>query len=180
MVPATIFTKEETTKNISHGTERLTKISPELFLENGKSERGVKMKVFYPVIFTATHDKKDTFLISIPDIGGMTEGRGIEDAFAMARDYIGCRLYEKEADEIPPASAPKDIDIDKSEFAGLGDSFISIVDLDLGEYRRKMSKKSVRRNVSIPLWLDRAAKEAHLNVSRILQEAIIEKLGLKE
>lgn len=30
------------------------------------------MVLLYPVIFTATHDKKDTYLVYIPDLDGMT------------------------------------------------------------------------------------------------------------
>ena len=42
------------------------------------------MVVVYPVIFTATHDKKDTYLIYIPDIDGTTQGHGLSDSIYMA------------------------------------------------------------------------------------------------
>ncbi len=142
------------------------------------TERKMIMTLIYPVIFTATHDKKDTYLVEIPDIKGMTEGRGLEDAYRMARDYIGCALYDKSDNLIPEASALSDIDVKKGEFANTGDSFVSLVDLDLDVFRRKMNNKSVRRNVSIPAWLNQAADEAHINVSRVLQEALMEKLGV--
>lgn len=57
------------------------------------------MKVSYPVIFTRTGDKKDTYLIEIPDIQGLTEGFGIDDAVHMAKDYIGCTLYDIQEDK---------------------------------------------------------------------------------
>ena len=38
------------------------------------------MGVAYPVIFTATKDEKDTYLVYIPDIDGMTEGHGLFEA----------------------------------------------------------------------------------------------------
>lgn len=142
------------------------------------TERKMIMTLIYPVIFTVTHDKKDTYLIEIPDIKGMTEGHGLEDAYRMARDYIGCALYDKQDNLIPEASVLSDIDVKKGEFAGEGDSFVSLVDLDIDVFRRKMNKKSVRRNVSIPAWLNQAADEAHINVSRVLQEALMEKLGV--
>ena len=47
------------------------------------------MTVIYPVIFTRTNDETDTYLVSIPDIQGMTEGHGLADAISMAKDYIG-------------------------------------------------------------------------------------------
>lgn len=136
------------------------------------------MVVIYPVIFTATHDEKDTYLVYIPDIDGMTEGYGLENAYHMARDYMGCTFYNQPDESLPDATAVSEIDIFKGAFADAGDSFVSLVDLDLTAYRRKMNSKAVRRNVSIPEWLNQAADEAHLNVSRILQEALIEKLNI--
>lgn len=136
--------------------------------------------IIYPVILTATHDEKDTYLVYIPDIDGMTEGYGLEDAYRMARDYMGCTFYDKDNNALPVPSNIKDIDVSLSAFADAGDSFVTLVDFDLDGYRRKMNRKSVRRNVSIPEWLNDAADEAHLNVSRILQDALMDKLGVKQ
>ncbi len=135
------------------------------------------MSVIYPVIFTATHDRKDTYLVYIPDINGMTEGYGLEDAVNMARDYIGCTFFDKPADILPPASNIAEIDVSQSEFSNEGESFVSLVDTDLDAFRQKMDNKPVRRNVSLPNWLNKKANEAHINVSRVLQDALIEKLG---
>lgn len=136
------------------------------------------MAIVYPVIFTKTGDEKDTYLVYIPDLDGMTEGYGINDAIYMARDYIGCSLYDKEDSAFPKASSLDEIDVSKGEFADAGESFKSLVDLDIVAYRRKMNSKSVRKNVSLPAWLDLEAENAHLNLSRVLQEALKEKLNL--
>lgn len=138
------------------------------------------MILIYPVVLTATHDEKDTYLVYIPDLDGMTEGYGLEDAIHMARDYMGCSLYDKIDSDIPDASELSSIDISKTPFETEGDSFITLIDFDLSTYRRMMNKKAVRRNVSIPEWLNKAADEAHINVSRVLQEALKEKLGIIE
>lgn len=139
------------------------------------------MTVIYPVIFTPTHDKRNTYLVHIPDFKGInagsTEGYGLDDAIHMARDYIGCSLYSIDDSSLPKASNVGSIDVKNSDF-GTPDSFVSLVDLDLDAYRRMMNKKAVRRNVSIPEWLDEAAKKSNLNISRVLQEALIEKLGI--
>jgi len=139
------------------------------------------MVLLYPVIFTATHDKKDTYLVYIPDLDGMTEGRGLKDSIRMARDYMGCTLYQKKDELIPKARTLSEAKVSMSPFykkEKAKDSFVSLVDFDLDAYRKMMNKKSVRRNVSIPAWLDQAAEEAHINVSRVLQEALMEKLNL--
>lgn len=135
------------------------------------------MVVIYPVILTATHDEKDTYLIYIPDIDGMTEGYGLEDAIHMARDYMGCTFYDISDENIPKPTAASDVKVEDGAFSEAGDSFVTLVDLDLDAYRRKINNKAVRRNVSIPSWLNQAAEAAHLNVSRVLQEALMEKLG---
>ena len=60
-----------------------------------------------------------------------------------------------------------------------GNTFVSLVDIDSGEYRRKVDTKTVRRNVTLPSWLNYEAEHANINVSRVLQEALISALGLK-
>ena len=39
--------------------------------------------------------------------------------------------------------------------------------------------KAVRRTVSVPRWLDEAASAANLSLSRILQDALKERLGVQ-
>ena len=137
------------------------------------------MTIVYPVIFTKTNDNKDTYLVEIPDMKGFTEGHGLADAVSMARDYIGGYCMEKDDADIPKATEPTEIDISKSEFADGENTFIALVDLDIDAYRRKMMTRAVRKNVSIPEWMDKAAKKEHINVSRVLQEALIQKIGVR-
>lgn len=138
------------------------------------------MIVMYPAIFTRTGDQKDTYTVEIPDIQGFTEGYGIADAIDMARDYIGGYCLNKDDDAIPTPSKVQEIDLDKCDLTSeeKENSFVSIVDLDLNAYRRKINSRAVRRNVSIPAWLDQAAEKEHINFSRALQEALMQKLNM--
>ena len=135
------------------------------------------MKVIYPVVFSRTNDEKDTYLVEIPDINGFTEGYGLADAIEMARDYIAGHCYKLSEEELPAASAIEAIDPAKCEFVDGDNSFVSVIDADLDAYRRKVEKRAVRRNVSIPAWLDQAAEKEHINFSRVLQEALMQKLN---
>lgn len=138
------------------------------------------MKYAYPVIFTRTEDEKDTILIEVPDLEIMTEGFGIADSIEMARDAIGLSGITLE-DMGRPIQKPSDmrkIDLKKSEFASAEKSFISLVDVDFAKYRKKADNKMVRKNVTIPNWLNKAAEKEKINVSRVLQEALIEKVRL--
>ncbi len=139
-------------------------------------KKEVYMTTVYPVIFTRTGDEKDTYLIEIPDLNGMTEGFGLANAIQVARDYVGCRLYDMDEADYPEASPIESIDVSKGEFSDAGNSIVSMVDIDMEKYRMQLDNQPVRRNVSLPNWLNQKANEAHINVSRVLQEALMEKL----
>ncbi|MBO5523078.1 MAG: type II toxin-antitoxin system HicB family antitoxin [Roseburia sp.] len=138
------------------------------------------MKSVYPVIFTRLNDEKDTVLIEVPDLDILTEGFGMVDAVDMARDAIGLKgiCYEDDGRELPVPSLMGDIDVSKGTFAEDGQGCLSLVDIDFTEYRRKIDNKTVRRNVTLPNWLNQEAEKAHINVSRVLQEALMMKLGV--
>lgn len=56
---------------------------------------------------------------------------------------------------------------------------VSMVDIDFMAYRRAIDNKTVRRNVTLPNWLNQEAEKERLNVSKVLQEALMVKLGLQ-
>lgn len=138
------------------------------------------MKKVYPVIFTPLNDEKDTVLVEVPDLQILTEGYGMVDAIDMARDAIGLKGISCEDDgrDIPEPSELSTVDAAKGTFAEDGEGCISLVDIDFIEYRRRADNKTVRRNVTIPSWLNQEAEKAHLNVSRVLQEALMAKLNV--
>lgn len=134
------------------------------------------MKRVYPVIFTETESGE--YLVEVPDLEILTEGKDLSDAMFMARDAIGMKgiSAEDRKEEIPKASRIDEINIAEGTFADDGKSIVALVDVDFSEYRRKNDKKMVRRNVTLPNWLDCAAEEAGFNVSQVLREALAEKL----
>lgn len=140
------------------------------------------MKNVYPVIFTPLHDEKDTVLVEVPDLKILTQGYGMPDAMYMARDAIGLKGidYEDDGRELPKPSKLIDINTANGTFAEDGEGYVSLVDIDFTEYRRRADNKTVRRNVTIPNWLNQEAEKAHLNVSRVLQEALMSKLGVSK
>jgi len=135
------------------------------------------MKTVYPVIFT--HDN-NIILVEIPDLKILTEGKDIADAIEMARDAIGLKgiSIEDKGEVIPQPSDFEGSNIKDSTFYEAGKTYISLVDVDFVEYRRKADNKMVRRNVTIPNWLDVKAEKENLNVSKVLQEALMEKVGV--
>lgn len=135
------------------------------------------MKKMYPVIFTQT---KECVLVEVPDLEILTEGTNIESAIEMARDAISVTIISMEdnGEFIPIPSKMTDINIANSTFGNSGETFLSLVDTDVDEYRKRIETKPVRRNVSLPSWLNHAAEVSGINVSKVLQEALISTLGI--
>lgn len=136
------------------------------------------MKGVYPVLFTKTDS---AILIEVPDFNILTEGSDMNNAIEMARDAMAlkCVSMEDAKEKIPEPSDISKIDINNGTFSEDGETIISLVDIDSGEYRRKIDTKTVRRNVALPSWLNYEAEHAGINVSRVLQEALMATLGVK-
>ena len=103
------------------------------------------------------------------------------NAVEMARDAIELKCVSMEDDgiEIPLPSEIGSLDINSGTFAEEGVTVISWVDINSGEYRRKIDTRAVRKNVTIPGWLNYEAEHAGINVSRVLQEALMNVLNVK-
>lgn len=141
------------------------------------------MRIAYPTIFTIV---ENNILIEVPDLKILTEACDekiksckIADAIEMTRDSIGLKYIamEDDGEKIVSPSNIWEIDITKGTFFEAGKSFVSMVDVDLTVYRQKIDRKMVRRNVTLPNWLNREAELSHINVSRVLQEALMNKLN---
>lgn len=135
------------------------------------------MKEVYQVIFTKL--KNGNYLVEVPDLECLTEGKNLNDAINMARDAIGLKGISLEDDGKKIPCASDSIDIKKGAFYKEGEFIISLVDIDFDDYRRSVDNRMVRRNVTLPNWMDRLAEKEHLNVSKVLQDAIYKLIGNK-
>lgn len=133
------------------------------------------MKGVFPVLFT---EVEGAVLVEVPDLEILTQGKDLLDAMKMARDAIEvmCVDMEDDGEEIPQGSNVLDL---QGTFTKEGKTIISLVDFDSTEYRRKIDTKTVRRNVALPSWLNYEAEHSGVNVSRVLQEALIKVLGVE-
>lgn len=129
------------------------------------------MKAAYPIILTPG---EKYVVVYIPDFNINTEGADYADAMEMARDAIGIMGIDMEDDKepIPSPSLLSDA------AAAYPEGVATLVDVDFAEYRRRNDMRTVRRNVSLPAWLNAAAENAGLNVSAVLQNALKQELQL--
>jgi predicted RNase H-like HicB family nuclease len=124
------------------------------------------MEYVYPAIFHKNLDD-GSYTILYPDLPGcISEGKSLKNAFFMARSISKewlTYLRDKRM-EIPSASALEDIKVSDGEFVNLISAEVK-------------DAKAVKRTVSIPKWMDDKAVQSGLSLSRVLQEALAEKLA---
>lgn len=142
------------------------------------------MKQVYPTFIVNMNDNSaHPFLVFVPDMAIYTEGSDFADAIQMARDAIGLSGLSMEDHKEPlpiPSTPEKAIQIAKqdTEVLDFSTGFLTYVDVDFTEYRRKMDTRTVRRNVTLPSWLNYEAEHAGINVSKVLQDALMNVLNL--
>lgn len=125
------------------------------------------MRTAYKIILTKD---PEGYLVTVPDFDCNTQGKDIADAMFMARDVIGLMgiTLEDMGKEIPePDTASYEL--------AAGDIEL-YVDVDFTEYRKRNDNKKVKKTLSIPSWLNEKAESEHVNFSRVLEEALIERL----
>jgi len=130
------------------------------------------MKAAYPVILSKG---KKYIIVHVPDFNISTQGKDEADAMEMARDAIGLTGIdmEDESEKLPKPSMLADIKKEKKS------DVITLVDVDFAEYRRKNDLRAVKKNCTIPSWLNHEAEKAGVNFSAILQAALKQELNIR-
>ncbi len=127
------------------------------------------MKLIYPAIFKPFSDGRGGFVVEFPDLPGcVTEGKNLEEAIEMGIDAAsGWILGElEEESKIPVASRYEDINPEN-------DQMINMMLLDINAYAEKYGERAIRKNLTIPAWLNTFAEKNNLNFSKILQDSLL-------
>ena len=129
------------------------------------------MKLVYPACF---YKEETGYSVVVPDLlGCCTQGETLEEAIQMAEDAaLGWLLTALEENEkIPEPTEIKNI---KLEYEN---GFVSLLLLDISAYSEKYgSRKSVKKTLTIPAWLNERAERMEINFSKTLQDALIKKV----
>ena len=64
-------------------------------------------------------------------------------------------------------------------FAEQEDGVIVVVQFDKAEYDRRHNSRAVKKTLTIPEWLNEEALAMNINFSQVLQEALMEKVGIR-
>ena len=126
-------------------------------------------RMVYPIIIS---EENEGYYVYIPDFDISTQGESIADSIMMARDAIGLTGIDMQDEG-------KEIPVPNSKYYENEDSdIITLVDVDFTEYRKRVDNRAVKKNCTIPYWLNVEAEKAGINYSKILQEALISVLGI--
>lgn len=127
------------------------------------------MKLLYPALFKPFSDGSGGYVVEFPDLPGcVTEGRNLEEAIEMGIDAAsGWVLGELEdGEKIPEASKYEEIKPSDGEM-------VNMMLLDIDAYNEKYGEKAIRKNLTIPAWLNAFAEKNNINFSKILQDALL-------
>lgn len=130
------------------------------------------MKYIYPAVFTPETD--GGYLVDFPDIPNcFTDGDTLEEAFENAEDALALTLWgmeEEKSEIVPPTSVDKIV-------APPG-GYVFLIKADTLPVRKMNDTRAVRKNITLPGWMDTLAKERNINFSQLLQNAICRECGI--
>ena len=127
-------------------------------------------KLLYPACFYPC-EEQEGYTVVVPDLPGcVTQGKSLIDAIDMAVDAASGWILDEMEDgnPIPPASKIEDVCADDRP-----GGFVNLIVLDIDAYAEKYGEKAVRKNLTIPAWLNTYAEANNVNFSRVLQDALV-------
>jgi predicted RNase H-like HicB family nuclease len=128
-------------------------------------------RYLFPAIFD--YDE-DGISVEFPDLPGcLTCGGSEEEAFRMAKDSLSLRLYsmEQDGDPIPAPTKGSQLHVEDNQV-------VVLVEAWMPPFRDKMKNRAIKKTLTIPKWLNDLAEKNQVNFSHILQDALMNHLGV--
>ena len=122
------------------------------------------MDYIYPAVFKQNDDS--SYTVTFPDLPGcISEGKSLSKAMNMAQSALSqwIEYLLGASTALPKASDIKSIIVNENELVSL----VNIVVRD---------NRAVKRTISLPKWMDEKVKEKGLSLSRVLQDALSQRL----
>lgn len=126
------------------------------------------MKLTYPACFYPDVEKAGAYAVVVPDLPGCVSGGStLAEAILMGTDAASGWVLDELEDgkTVPPASPLESITPDPG-------GFVNMLVLDMDSYAEKYGEKAVRKNLTIPAWLNTFAEKNHINFSQVLQDSL--------
>lgn len=127
------------------------------------------MKLVYPAVLTPWDDGNG-YTVTVPDLPGcVSEGASIPEALLMGTDAASGWVLDELEDGKP---APVSSTLEDAASEAPEDSIVSYLVLDMDSYAERYGKKAVRKNITIPAYMNAYIEDNGLSLSEITQNAI--------
>jgi predicted RNase H-like HicB family nuclease len=129
------------------------------------------MKYVYPACFYP--EDAGRFSVVFADFELATFGDDLADAMHMAADAAAGRILFmlEDGEKLPEPSDPKRVKTEGTK------GFVSLVYIDLDSLKADHEETSVKKTLTIPSWLNKAAEKKNINFSATLKDALIDKIA---
>lgn len=139
------------------------------------------MMLIYPACFYLDNDG---YTVVFPDLNCLsTDGKTLEQAMEHAIDCLARYLYleTKENHKLPKPTTLNNVDPNKIEKEmhfniKSKESFTNLISVDLDSYAKEHFEVAIKKTLTIPAWLNMLAIQNNINFSKVLQEALENKL----
>lgn len=134
----------------------------------------LKDSYVFPCIFVY---REDSVHVYFPDLDGCTtSGQDEEQALTNAQDALRLHLYSMEQVEspIPKPTKLKDVSLFLND-----DEIAILINVFMPIFRAQQKNKYVRKNLTVPYWLNLEAERNGVNFSQVLQDGLKKHLHIK-
>ena len=124
------------------------------------------MYYILPAVFTP--NPNGGYIVKVPNVPGcVCAGKTLDESMQMIKDALcGCLCVLEDNGSAPSNTVlPGNLQLNDGEF-------VALIEADTVKYRSENDNRAVRRNVSLPAWLNAKAEQANVNCSQLLQEAL--------
>lgn len=139
----------------------------------GQRDKGLKRSYSFPAVFDYDDDG---ISVSFPDLEGVfTCGEDEEEAYSSAKEALGLHLFgmEEDGDHIPEPSKVIQLSLEPNQAAVIVNVFMPLI-------RDRVQRATLKKTLTIPKWINDLAEEHKINFSQVLQEALKERLDIKD
>lgn len=131
----------------------------------------MKDRYTFPAFFL---DEEEQVSVVFPDLPGcVTTGEDFDHALKMAEEALGGHLFcmDQAGETIPEPTPVRKLKLEPGEYVVMVSIWVPLV-------VERIKPVYVRKNLTIPRWLNQRAEDAHINFSNVLQDALRERLGV--
>lgn len=140
-----------------------------------QQQRDGNLKRSYSFAAIFEYDE-DGISVSFPDLPGVfTCGEDEEEANSNAKEALGLHLFgmEQDSDPIPVPSKVHQLSLEPNQAAVIVNVFMPII-------RDRVQRATIKKTLTVQKWLNDLAEEHKINFSQVLQEALKERLDIRD